>query len=173
MLLRCRQAMAKVTRHRVLCLCWSAVQSFKSNVARKRWKRQELAAAQQMHDSMLMSMCTKHVVTLGVSKMQLDIVKRTKALADGLQLAAPYAMHWLLKTRHRLQNRSNRYHTQDPGQENFSANCAVIRAPQKSALAQWQLKQANVGNVGQAFQSTTLGGVDFPAASRQQRKQVC
>lgn len=165
--------MSVATRNRVLHLCKSTVISFQKNVSRKQWKRKELADAQQMHQAMLMDICTKHVVTIGLSKLKFDIVKRTKALADGLQLAAPYAMHWLLKTRHRLQNRRRWHLSQDSGRENVSANCTIAPTVRQPVLAQRQLNQSHAAKSGELFQSTTVGGVAFPTTTAQHRKQVC
>lgn len=165
--------MVKAVQHRSKQLHMHGLHAFQRNTARRQWKRKELLDAQEMHDNMLMEMCTSHLVEIGLSKLQIDIERRTKALADGLQLVAPYAMYWLLKTRHRLQNNHAKRHARELGQENMSANC--FPAPRQEELtARVKLMQHDTGRRKLSLQpAASQGSGQFPAVATQRRKQVC
>jgi hypothetical protein len=85
--------------------------ALKLHVSRRKWKRKQLHVAQQMHGQILRELSVAHMVAVGTSLLEKQlrdgIGQRTAAFARDLQLVAPFAMHWLLKTRrhklHRLQ----------------------------------------------------------------------
>ena len=164
----CRHVMGKAVLHRLKQLRIGGIEAFRRNAARRKWERAELVAAQKMHESMLMDICTRHLTTLWQSKLQLDIGRRTKALADGLQLAAPYAMHWLLKTRHRLQSFKAEAVFREVGQENRSGNCLSTRPDAAEGLGLQQHKQGGPSLSVRSFSSH--GNVPSHGSMGQRRK---
>lgn len=147
------------------------IRAWQRYAIRRCWKRKERLTAQEMHDSMLMDVCTRHLVSTGLSKLQLDIGRRTKALADGLQLAAPYAMHWLLKTRHRLHTSNARNLSRQLGQENQSANFTRSSSHNKPAAAVTAV-QHDCSRPALSMQSGSSQGNGSSTANASQRRKV-
>lgn len=169
---RCRRAVAKAVLHRLKQLQLHGMRAFKRNAARRSWKRKELLVAQEMHDNVLMDTCTRHLVSLGMCKLQLDIGRRTKALADGLQLAAPYALHWLLKTRHRLQTSNAKHHRWELGQENHCGNNAAWPTRPKPASAVKHVPHDGGRQALSFHASSTQDDGAFTVNSSQRRRLV-
>lgn len=166
----CRRAMGKALLHRLSQLRMHGLEAFTRNSMQRKWERAELEAAQVMHASMLMEMCTKHLTSLWQSKLQFDIGRRTKALADGLKLAAPYAMHWLLKTRHRLQSSRAVTASRGLGQENRSGNC--MESTRQEPVERMTLLQHKYERPTTSGHSASFQGSGSSHANMGQRRQV-